>query len=159
MNQTQFCIDFVLAALATWRVTHMLAYEDGPAGLIVKLRIALGDSLPGQLMDCFKCLSMWIAAPAALFVTRIPLPWLFVWLALSGAAFLLQRLTPEPAEAPQYQQPSAFQQPSQGDPSHVLWSEANSSSEHPVPRENPHSSEAANQPPANNQALNGVYRA
>ena len=82
----------VLAVLATWRVTHLLASEDGPADIIVRFRALLGRSIFGQLMDCFNCLSLWIAAPAALFVTRKPLEWLMTWLALSGAACLLDRL-------------------------------------------------------------------
>lgn len=87
---------FVVAVLAVWRVTHLLASEDGPADIMVRIRRTLGQGLAGQLMDCFNCLSIWIAAPAALFVTRRPLEWLFVWLALSGAACLLERLKPEP---------------------------------------------------------------
>jgi hypothetical protein len=83
---------FVLAGLATWRVTHLLAAEDGPADVIVRVRARLGRSWAGTLMDCFNCLSLWVAAPAALFVTRDPLTWLFVWLALSGAACLAERL-------------------------------------------------------------------
>jgi hypothetical protein len=39
---------------------------------------------------------VWIAAPAALFVVRTPLAWPLVYLALSGAACLLQRIVPEP---------------------------------------------------------------
>ena len=85
--------NFVLAVLATWRVTHLLANEDGPADLIVRFRALLGDGLAGTLMDCFYCLSLWIAAPAALFVTRKPLEWTITWLALSGGACLLERLT------------------------------------------------------------------
>jgi hypothetical protein len=158
MSQTQFCIDFVLAALATWRVSHLLAYEDGPADLLVKLRVALGDSFPGKLMDCFKCLSIWIAFPAALFVTRNPLPGLFVWLALSGAACLLQGFR-EPAEFPQYQHPPAYTQTSQGEVSHVLWSEEIGSSEHSLPGEDNHPSGAAHQSSSGKQALNGAYRA
>ena len=46
-------------------------------------------------MDCFNCLSFWIAAPAALYISRNPLAWIFNWLALSGAACLLQSLTRE----------------------------------------------------------------
>jgi hypothetical protein len=84
-------LSFVLAVLATWRVTHLLASEDGPADIIVRFRALLGRSIFGQLMDCFNCLSLWIAAPAALFVTRRPLDWLMTWLALSGAACLLDR--------------------------------------------------------------------
>jgi Protein of unknown function (DUF1360) len=84
---------FVLAVLATWRVTHLLASEDGPADLIVRFRALLGDGVAGKLMDCFYCLSLWIAAPAALFVTRAALEWVFVWLAVSGGASLLERAT------------------------------------------------------------------
>ncbi len=86
---------FVLAVLATWRVTHLLAHEDGPADLIVRFRVLLGDSVAGKLLDCFYCLSLWIAAPAALFVSRRPLDWLLAWLALSGGACLLERATGE----------------------------------------------------------------
>ena len=162
MTHTQFCINFVLAVFATWRVTHLLANEDGPADLIVKLRVALGDSLAGKLMDCFNCLSLWIAAPAALFVARAPLAWLFIWLALSGAACLLQRLAPEPAVALPFAQPSAFAQPTEGEVNHVLWSETSSSAERPADGEIPHSSQAANQRDqshANKPAPNGAYRA
>lgn len=89
-------LKLILAVLATWRVTHLLANEDGPADLIVKFRALLGDSLAGKLMDCFYCLSLWIAAPAALYVTHRPLEWLMTWLALSGGACLLERATKEP---------------------------------------------------------------
>lgn len=85
--------NFVLAVLVTWRLTHLLAEEDGPADLIVRFRSLLGNSVAGKLMDCFYCLSLWIAAPAALFVARKPLEWLMNWLALSGGACLLERIT------------------------------------------------------------------
>jgi hypothetical protein len=87
---------FVLAVFATWRVTHLLAREDGPAGLIYRFRVLLGRSLAGELMDCFQCLSLWIAAPATLYVSRHLVEWLFVWLALSGCACLLERIGTEP---------------------------------------------------------------
>jgi|SRR5450755_2463416 hypothetical protein len=123
MREAEFWIKFVLASLATWRVTHLLAREDGPADLIVRLRARLGSSLAGTLMDCFKCLSLWIAAPAALFVTRSLLDWLFTWLALSGAACLLERLGQEPVEI------QLMSEPIKGDSSHVLRSETINSSE------------------------------
>jgi hypothetical protein len=156
MTETQFCINFILAALAVWRVTHLLASEDGPAELIVKLRVALGESLAGKLMDCFNCLSLWIAALAAFFVARTPLAWLMVWLALSGAACLLQRLVPEPALT------LPFTQPTEGDVSHVLWSETSSSAERPDSGEVPRPSQAADQRDQSHStkpAPNGAYRA
>ena len=81
-----------LAMLATWRMTHLLASEDGPFDGIARVRAWFGHSFLGKLMDCFYCLSLWVAAPAALAVTRSPYEWPLVWLALSGAACLLQRL-------------------------------------------------------------------
>lgn len=89
-------IQIALAVLAVWRVTHLLAAEDGPGDILVKLRARLGRSFAGQLMDCFYCLSLWIAAPAALYITRNWLDWLVVWLALSGGACLLERLGANP---------------------------------------------------------------
>ena len=83
---------FLLAVLATWRVTHLLANEDGPADIIFKLRRRLGDGFIGSLMDCFNCMSIWVAAPLALFVSANPLNWFVSWLALSGGACLLERL-------------------------------------------------------------------
>jgi Protein of unknown function (DUF1360) len=89
----------VLAVLATWRVTHLLANEDGPADVIFRLRRRLGEGLMGSLMDCFNCMSIWIAAPLALFVSTDPLTWAVSWLALSGGACLLERLGAAPAKA------------------------------------------------------------
>ncbi len=80
-------------SLAVWRVTHLLAEEDGPGDVVVRLRKRLGDSIAGQAMDCFFCLSLWIAAPFAVLLAGDVLTWGLMWLALSGAACLLQRAT------------------------------------------------------------------
>lgn len=91
-------LSFSLASLATWRVTHLLAEEDGPFDSILKLRAALGTSVAGKLMDCFQCLSLWIAVPFTFVMTDSIGMWIPVWLALSGAACLLERVGREPAE-------------------------------------------------------------
>jgi hypothetical protein len=95
MSETSLWTTFVLAALATWRITHLLANEDGPADVIVKLRVRMGGGRAGKLMDCFNCLSFWVAAPMALFVTQRLVDVLLAWLALAGAACLLQRVGQE----------------------------------------------------------------
>ena len=124
MDQLGFPIRFALAVLATWRVTHLLASEDGPVDVIVRFRALLGQSLAGKLMDCFNCLSLWIAAVAALFVTWHVLDWLLVWLAVSGAACLLERLGRESVVM------EPVSQPSEGDIEHVLRSETSGDQEH-----------------------------
>ncbi|MFZ0704460.1 MAG: DUF1360 domain-containing protein [Candidatus Korobacteraceae bacterium] len=117
MNSFNLWARLVVAVLATWRVTHLLANEDGPADIIVRFRKLLGRSLTGQLMDCFNCLSLWIAALAALFVSQRPLEWLMSWLAVSGGACLLERLGREPVVI--QPQPEV----SEGDSNNVLWTE------------------------------------
>ena len=86
---------FLVGALATWRVTHLLVEEDGPADMVVRLRHRAGDGWMGQAMDCFYCLSIWTAAPVAAAVARRPREAPLAWLALSGAACLLERATTE----------------------------------------------------------------
>ena len=88
---------FALASLATWRVTHLLAEEDGPANLVVRLRERAGGGGLGELMDCFYCLSIWVAAPLGLALTRRPRDAPLYALALSGAACLLEQATRERA--------------------------------------------------------------
>lgn len=84
---------FALASLATWRVTHLLAEEDGPANVVVRLRARMGPGQLGELLDCFYCVSVWVAAPLSLAVVRRPRQAPLTWLALSGAACLLESAT------------------------------------------------------------------
>jgi len=96
---TGFAMRFALGALATWRVTHLIAEEDGPADAVVRIRVRLGSSQLGRLMDCFACTSVWVAAPVALGVARRPREVPLTWLALSGAACLLERIAEPPVAA------------------------------------------------------------
>jgi Protein of unknown function (DUF1360) len=90
-----FSARFAVGAFATWRVTHLLVAEDGPADVVVRLRRRAGDSWVGSAMDCFYCLSVWTAAPVAIAVARRPREAPLTWLALSGAACLLEQATTE----------------------------------------------------------------
>ena len=117
MSALTFWARFVLAVLATWRVTHPLASEDGAAVMIVRFRTLLGKSVVGRLLDCFNCVSLWIAAPAALFVSHSLGEWFFSWLALSGGACLLERFGNESGVI------EPVHHPFEGEPDHVLRSE------------------------------------
>jgi hypothetical protein len=86
-------VRFVLAVLATWRVSHLIVAEDGPWDLMVRLRRWAGAGTLGRLMDCFYCTSLWVAAPCALVVAPEVVGGLIAWLAVSGGACLLERAT------------------------------------------------------------------
>jgi len=83
----------VLGTLAVWRITHLLASEDGPWDLVLRLRKAVGSGFWGRLMDCFYCLSLWIALPFAFGIANSWREGLLLWPSLSGAAILLERAT------------------------------------------------------------------
>lgn len=80
-----------VATLATWRVAHLLAFEDGPAGLVARLRAAAGRW--GGLLDCFYCLSLWVAGACATWAARDAIEWLLFAFAISGAACVLHRVS------------------------------------------------------------------
>ena len=90
---------FMLGALGVWRVTYLFTAEDGPGDVLVKLRNALGDGWLRSLVACFYCLSLWVALPFAALIGSSIGERALMWLALSGAACLLQRLT-SAADAP-----------------------------------------------------------
>jgi hypothetical protein len=82
-----------LEILVVWRVTHLLQAEDGPWEIVARLRAAVGQGQLGKLLDCFYCLSLWIALPIAL---SLGVGWrqrLLLWPALSAGAILLDRMT------------------------------------------------------------------
>ena len=84
---------FAIAVLGVWRITHLLAAEDGPGDIIVRLRSRTGHGFWGRLLDCFYCLSLWVAAPFALALDALSWESVLLWLGLSGGAILLERVT------------------------------------------------------------------
>ena len=82
-----------IGTLSVWRVTHLLAAEDGPWQVMVRLRRQAGEGFFAELLDCFYCLSIWIAVPVAWLIGAGWRERLLLWLALSGGAILLERAT------------------------------------------------------------------
>jgi len=95
---------FTIVSLAVWRITHLLSKEDGPFDVVFKLRKQLGHGFLGSLLDCFYCLSIWIALPFGILLGNNWKEKLLLWLALSGAACLLEKATTknEPPEPPEF---------------------------------------------------------
>jgi Protein of unknown function (DUF1360) len=104
-------LEFAVASLATWRVAHLISAEDGPLETIVRLRRTAGDTWAGDLMDCFYCLSLWVAAPLTPLIARRNRDLPAIWLGLSGASCLLERIT-EPVEPTQLTPPNGSPPPS-----------------------------------------------
>ena len=83
----------ILGVLGVWRITHLLHAEDGPWDLLFRLRRMAGRGVIAQLLDCFYCLSLWVAAPFALWIGRGWQESALVWPALSAGAIIIERIT------------------------------------------------------------------
>ncbi len=82
--------EFLVASLAVWRVAHLLHGEDGPWMSVSILRRILADR-GCTALQCFLCVSVWPALPAAALVAG---DWRWVavvWPALSAGAILIER--------------------------------------------------------------------
>ena len=95
-----------VAILGVWRITHLLHAEDGPADVFLRIRQALGSNMAGKALDCFYCLSLWIALPFAYWLGQTWGERILLWLAASAGAILLERIT-----APRSVQATYFEDP------------------------------------------------
>ena len=89
-----------LGILCVWRITHLFQAEDGPWDLVVRLRRKVGEGFWGQLLDCFYCLSLWIAVPFAFLLGETLIEQLLLWPALSAGAIFLERVLHREEEVP-----------------------------------------------------------
>ncbi|MEP6467010.1 MAG: DUF1360 domain-containing protein [Parafilimonas sp.] len=83
----------ILSVFAVWRLTHLIGKEDGPFDIIFFIRKKAANSFFGKLMDCFYCLSIWVAFPFGIWLGQTWIEKILAWLALSGAACLLEQAT------------------------------------------------------------------
>jgi Protein of unknown function (DUF1360) len=113
----------VLGVLTVWRITHFLQAEDGPWDVVVRLRVAAGEGFLGKVLDCFYCLSVWIAAPVAWWIGESWPERVLLWFSLSAGASLLERVSkPEPKVPP----PFFVEEPVEEKPDGVLRTEEES---------------------------------
>jgi Protein of unknown function (DUF1360) len=80
-----------VSILATWRLCHLVASEDGPFDIIVTVRRIAGKGMWGRLMDCPYCLSLWFAVPFAIIMAGGWIAGIVLWLAISGGACLIEQ--------------------------------------------------------------------
>jgi hypothetical protein len=91
-------VRFSLAALVVYRLSFLVAREDGPWNVFRRIRASARGTLVGRLAGCLNCLSVWMSLPLAGFVGSTWVERLVAWWALSGAAVLMDRATRDPFE-------------------------------------------------------------
>lgn len=71
-----FAVKFIVCALAVYRAAELIAFDDGPREIFLKLRVRAGAydrdatgrvvSGWGRLLECPYCVGMWLALAGAL---------------------------------------------------------------------------------------------
>lgn len=91
-------VRFSLSALAVYRMSFLIAREDGPWGVFRQLRTSAKATMAARLIGCVNCLSVWISLPLAWFVGSSSIERVLAWWALSGAVVLMDRSSRDPFE-------------------------------------------------------------
>lgn len=94
-------LHFLIAALATFRLSLLVSKEDGPAFIFRKLRrVPRPHSAAREWLSCLFCISVTASAVVCLIlwwagITAHWGEWILMWLAFSSAAILMnQKFTP-----------------------------------------------------------------
>jgi hypothetical protein len=95
-------LKIVVAALAVWKVCQVLAYEDGPWDLMIRIRRGLypkegRDRLKFkvtflQMLGCISCSSVWFAIVPAVWLGQGWQERTLLWLAIAALATILDHL-------------------------------------------------------------------
>jgi hypothetical protein len=86
-------VTLIIAALATHRLSLMIAEEEGPFSIFVKLRGRLDPDQTtwiGRGLNCIFCVGFWVALPIALCVL-FDLTWMLIWPAIADAVVIMRR--------------------------------------------------------------------
>lgn len=92
-------IYLILAILATYRIAHMVAQEDGPFDVFSRIRsIPNPESWIARGLNCVLCISFWVSLLAALLLahqdpTMQRSETLLTWLGIAGAVMVLHLWT------------------------------------------------------------------
>jgi hypothetical protein len=85
-------LDFLVLALATWRVAYMLTHEAGPFNVFQRLRERIpenGHGRLGDLLSCIWCMSVWVGAGCVVIWYAGLLVVLYPFAASAGALMLM----------------------------------------------------------------------
>jgi len=97
-------MELIIVILATWRLSSLIAGEDGPWNIFLRLRLKLGFEYDkhskliaktelAKGMECPYCNSIWIASFLVLPLVSNPIEWLYYLLAVSAGAIIVDKIT------------------------------------------------------------------
>lgn len=96
-------MNFLIVALAVWRIASLLANEEGPFDVFEKFRDLIGvrydenserygTNVVADAFTCVWCLSIWIGFIVAIYQANTVIDWAFRALALSTVAIIIEEM-------------------------------------------------------------------
>ena len=88
---SDFVVYFALSVLAVYRVSHMIANEDGPFDVFVFIREKAGQrNWIGRGLNCVLCISVWLSIIPAIAMTRSA-EFVLYWFAIAGGVLVIHK--------------------------------------------------------------------
>ncbi len=82
-----------LSILAIYRLSYLIAKEDGPFDMFASLRGKIGqEGWFGRGLNCPNCLSFWISIVPAIYISSSFLEFFTIWLGMAGMALIINEL-------------------------------------------------------------------
>lgn len=84
---------FILVSLAVHRVSFLIAWEEGPFGIMAWLRGKIDPNEStwlGRGLHCIRCISFWISLAGA--AIAFPDQVLLMWLAIAGLVAMAEKV-------------------------------------------------------------------
>jgi hypothetical protein len=96
-------MELILITLATWRVSSLLVFEDGPFLLLMKMRSLIGvyydeysepqgNNVFARALTCVWCSSIWVALVFTVLYYFGLAFWIAMPFALSAVAIIIERI-------------------------------------------------------------------
>ena len=88
-----FVVYFTLSVLAVYRVSYMIANEDGPLDVFVFIREKAGQkNWIGRGLNCVLCISVWLSVIPAVGFFRSSFETLVLyWFAIAGGVLVIHK--------------------------------------------------------------------
>ena len=89
---------WIVVVLAVYRVSHLIAMEEGPGSIFLLLREKVNQgNWVGRGLHCVLCISFWLSLFVPVFIMDNPPSHIresvILWLGTAGAVLTLHRLT------------------------------------------------------------------
>lgn len=89
----QLLIEFTICVFAIYRVSYMIAQEEGPFGIFafIQGKTAKQSNWFERGMNCLMCISFWLSLLASLYLSQSVVQFFLYWFSIAGGVLVLHK--------------------------------------------------------------------